>query len=308
MSRTTPARCYLILTEGTPGESYNVGGRNERTNLQVVEAICDLLDELAPPLASGPAPRPDHLRRRPPGPRQALRHRPDQAGDRARLRAAHRLRARHPPDRRLVPGAAGLVAAAARALRRPAPRPERQTRRNSSDHRQAARAAPSGKAASMARDLLGRRARCRRRRRCPRRGPGSTPSGSRTPTAGASGTPAPPAAGVAPCAAAIAASTRPPAPRGRGSRPCRTGCTPTTRDAVRLAPGQDRVLDGPLLQVIEHLVAGAAAPGPASGQRSSRSSTSKLLTPQDRILPSRRSSSNAAIVSASGCEPRQCSR
>jgi dTDP-glucose 4,6-dehydratase len=30
------------------GEKYNVGGRNERTNLQVVHAICDLLDELAP--------------------------------------------------------------------------------------------------------------------------------------------------------------------------------------------------------------------------------------------------------------------
>ncbi|MDB5456327.1 MAG: dTDP-glucose 4,6-dehydratase [Caulobacter sp.] len=46
----------LILREGRVGEKYNVGGRNERTNLQVVEAICDLLDEMAPPLA---APRRD---------------------------------------------------------------------------------------------------------------------------------------------------------------------------------------------------------------------------------------------------------
>jgi len=38
----------LIATRGVPGESYNVGGRNERTNLQVVEAICDILDELRP--------------------------------------------------------------------------------------------------------------------------------------------------------------------------------------------------------------------------------------------------------------------
>ncbi|HWT52326.1 MAG TPA: dTDP-glucose 4,6-dehydratase [Caulobacter sp.] len=38
----------LIATSGVPGESYNVGGRNERTNLQVVEAICDILDELRP--------------------------------------------------------------------------------------------------------------------------------------------------------------------------------------------------------------------------------------------------------------------
>ncbi|WP_426029382.1 dTDP-glucose 4,6-dehydratase [Caulobacter sp. DWP3-1-3b2] len=37
-----------ILETGRPGEKYNVGGRNERTNLQVVHTICDLLDELAP--------------------------------------------------------------------------------------------------------------------------------------------------------------------------------------------------------------------------------------------------------------------
>ena len=30
------------------GQTYNVGGRNERSNLHVVETICDLLDDLAP--------------------------------------------------------------------------------------------------------------------------------------------------------------------------------------------------------------------------------------------------------------------
>lgn len=35
----------LILTRGAVGESYNVGGNQERTNLAVVEAICDILDE-----------------------------------------------------------------------------------------------------------------------------------------------------------------------------------------------------------------------------------------------------------------------
>lgn len=35
----------LVLTRGRVGESYNVGGRAERSNLQVVEAICDLLDQ-----------------------------------------------------------------------------------------------------------------------------------------------------------------------------------------------------------------------------------------------------------------------
>jgi dTDP-glucose 4,6-dehydratase len=42
----------LILTKGVAGEKYNVGGNNERTNLQVVQTVCDLLDELAPPLDS----------------------------------------------------------------------------------------------------------------------------------------------------------------------------------------------------------------------------------------------------------------
>ncbi|MEM1389517.1 MAG: dTDP-glucose 4,6-dehydratase [Pseudomonadota bacterium] len=36
---------YIIMTKGDLGEKYNVGGRNERTNLQVVHTICDLLDE-----------------------------------------------------------------------------------------------------------------------------------------------------------------------------------------------------------------------------------------------------------------------
>lgn len=39
---------HHIATNGRIGEKYNVGGRNERTNLQVVHAICDLLDEFAP--------------------------------------------------------------------------------------------------------------------------------------------------------------------------------------------------------------------------------------------------------------------
>lgn len=44
----------LILEKGRPGETYNVGGRNERTNLDVVHAICDLLDEMSPDAAIGP--------------------------------------------------------------------------------------------------------------------------------------------------------------------------------------------------------------------------------------------------------------
>ncbi len=42
-----------VVERGTPGETYNIGGRSERANLTVVESICDLVDELSSPLASG---------------------------------------------------------------------------------------------------------------------------------------------------------------------------------------------------------------------------------------------------------------
>jgi dTDP-glucose 4,6-dehydratase len=39
----------LVLTHGRVGGSYNVGGRAERNNLQVVKTICDILDRKRPP-------------------------------------------------------------------------------------------------------------------------------------------------------------------------------------------------------------------------------------------------------------------
>jgi dTDP-glucose 4,6-dehydratase len=39
---------YSILTKGRQGETYNVGGRNERTNFEVVQTICRILDEIRP--------------------------------------------------------------------------------------------------------------------------------------------------------------------------------------------------------------------------------------------------------------------
>ena len=44
----------LIVQQGRPGRTYNVGGRNERTNLQVVHAVCDILDRLSPRPGAGP--------------------------------------------------------------------------------------------------------------------------------------------------------------------------------------------------------------------------------------------------------------
>ncbi|MCD6617262.1 dTDP-glucose 4,6-dehydratase [Aeromonas veronii] len=39
---------FLVLAKGRVGETYNIGGHNEKRNLEVVQTICDLLDELAP--------------------------------------------------------------------------------------------------------------------------------------------------------------------------------------------------------------------------------------------------------------------
>lgn len=39
---------YSVLTEGKIGETYNIGGHNEKKNIEVVNAICELLDEIQP--------------------------------------------------------------------------------------------------------------------------------------------------------------------------------------------------------------------------------------------------------------------
>jgi dTDP-glucose 4,6-dehydratase len=62
---------HVAALRGVPGETYNVGGKNERTTLQIAHAICDVLDRLAPRNAGGSyrqlitfvADRPGHDRR-----------------------------------------------------------------------------------------------------------------------------------------------------------------------------------------------------------------------------------------------------
>jgi dTDP-glucose 4,6-dehydratase len=44
---------YKVFTEGEVGETYNIGGHNERKNIQVVQTICALLEELAPQKPAG---------------------------------------------------------------------------------------------------------------------------------------------------------------------------------------------------------------------------------------------------------------
>ena len=63
------AGILLVLAKGRPGEKYNVGGGNERTNLDIVDRVCDYVDELRPAAASRRAlktfvpDRPGHDRR-----------------------------------------------------------------------------------------------------------------------------------------------------------------------------------------------------------------------------------------------------
>jgi len=43
---------YKVVTEGKPGETYNIGGHNEKQNIEVVHTLCDILQELRPQQAS----------------------------------------------------------------------------------------------------------------------------------------------------------------------------------------------------------------------------------------------------------------
>jgi len=47
----------LVARDGLVGDSYNIGGHNEHTNISVVRAICRIVDELAPDTAIGPRER-----------------------------------------------------------------------------------------------------------------------------------------------------------------------------------------------------------------------------------------------------------
>jgi len=44
---------YTVVTKGEVGETYNIGGHNERKNIDVVKTICELLEELVPNKPAG---------------------------------------------------------------------------------------------------------------------------------------------------------------------------------------------------------------------------------------------------------------
>ncbi|MDD4455995.1 MAG: dTDP-glucose 4,6-dehydratase [Syntrophotalea acetylenica] len=43
------AAIIAVLEKGVPGQTYNIGGKCEKTNVDIVKAVCRLLDEVAPP-------------------------------------------------------------------------------------------------------------------------------------------------------------------------------------------------------------------------------------------------------------------
>jgi dTDP-glucose 4,6-dehydratase len=65
------AAIRTVLDMGRPGETYNIGGNNERANIEIVGTICDLVDEMRPRAGAEPrrnlityvADRPGHDRR-----------------------------------------------------------------------------------------------------------------------------------------------------------------------------------------------------------------------------------------------------
>jgi dTDP-glucose 4,6-dehydratase len=44
-----------VISQGLPGETYNIGGNNEKSNLEVVQTVCNLLDELRPRMDGKPS-------------------------------------------------------------------------------------------------------------------------------------------------------------------------------------------------------------------------------------------------------------
>ncbi len=56
---------YKVVTEGVVGETYNIGGHNEKQNIEVVKTICKILDELKPQANGQPYESLDYFCKRP---------------------------------------------------------------------------------------------------------------------------------------------------------------------------------------------------------------------------------------------------
>ena len=92
-----------VLEAGRLGETYNIGGWNEKTNLSIVHTVCDLLDELSP-RADGQSYQTQitHVTDRPGHDRRYARRAQDRT--RSELAARRNFRHRHPQNGRVVSG------------------------------------------------------------------------------------------------------------------------------------------------------------------------------------------------------------
>ncbi len=118
------ARALILAAEkGRPGETYAIGGHNERQNIDVVRGICALVDELAPERRHRAARKADLLRHGSSRSRPPLCYRRVENRAGSRLAAGGNLRERPSQDGRMVSGEPGLVGAGSlRRLSRPTSR------------------------------------------------------------------------------------------------------------------------------------------------------------------------------------------
>ena len=105
-----------VLEAGRLGEVYNIGGWNEKPNLDVVHTLCAILDELSPRADGKPYKEQITYVTGPSRPRPPLRHRCQQNRTRTRLEARRNLRDRHPQDRAVVSRQSGLGTATSPAV------------------------------------------------------------------------------------------------------------------------------------------------------------------------------------------------
>ena len=108
-----------VCERGKPGHSYNIGGNAEARNIEIVRAICTLMDEMVP--EGGPHERLIAFVTDRPGPRLPLRDRRREDPRRARLAAVGDARRGAAPHGALVPRQPRLVAGD------PGPRPHART-------------------------------------------------------------------------------------------------------------------------------------------------------------------------------------
>ena len=98
-----------VLDRAEPGNTFNIGGNCQRTNLEIVTMVCRLMDALCPDLPHPPLPRPDHVCAGPPRERPPLCHGCQQDSHAVGVGAPHTVLRGNVLNRRVVFKPSGLV-------------------------------------------------------------------------------------------------------------------------------------------------------------------------------------------------------